>query len=112
MKKHIREILILFLSLLFLFIDHRLTLGVLLGYPFAVIHLWLIQKRYNSLNADKPSSLIVFGGSYLGIFLLIIPLMIAVLLPQYFNFIGVLAALVMNRIVMIIEAVISIRESK
>ncbi len=111
MKKYIREILILFLSLLFLFIDHRLTLGVLLGYPFSVIHLWLINKRYRSLDAERPSSFIVFGGSYLGIFLLVIPLVIAVLLPQYFNFIGVLIALMMNRIVMIVEAVISIRES-
>ena len=91
------------LGFVFLFIDHRISAGIVTGFIFALINYKLIERRYQ--NLDKVS-ISTYLGIFLSTFVLIIPLFISVLFPAYLNWIGVLIGLLTIKASIIVKAVL------
>ena len=85
-----------------LFIDFRLTLGVLLGYGGSFLNIKIIEHRYKHL---EDVNVFTYLGIYISISALVIPILIGVLLPRYFSWLGVLIGLLLNKVSLIIDAV-------
>ena len=92
---------VLILGLLFLFIDFRLSVGLICGFAFAYLNYKLIEHRYN--NLDKVS-VFTYLGIFLSTFVLMVPLIISFLLPQLLSWAGVLIGLLVIKAGIIIRA--------
>lgn len=101
-KKFIEDLLIaIVISLIFLFIDYKISIGVLVGYGFSYLNYKLIEYRYNHLESYNAS---FFLGTLVCILVLAIPLIISFLIPSVLNWIGVMIGLLIIRTRLIIEA--------
>lgn len=101
-KRFVSEaIIVLVLALLLLFLDYKISLGVILGFIFSVLNYRLIEYRYMNMDAYNALSIL---GSLICILLLGIPLLISFLLPNIFSYIGVMIGLLVIKVKLIIEA--------
>ena len=101
-KKFISEAIIsLVLTLLFLFLDYKISLGIVLGFIFSILNYRLIEYRYQNLDSYN---IWVVIGSLICILLLGIPLLISFLLSNIFSYIGVMIGLLIIKVKLIIEA--------
>lgn len=96
-------VLSLLIAAIFLLIDYKISLGVLLGFTFSFLNYRLIEYRYNRL--EKYNSWVILGALF-STSLLAVPLVISFLLPSIFNYIGVVVGLLVIKVKLIIEAVI------
>ena len=85
-------------SLVCLFFDWRITTGILIGLVSSLVYFYLLVKSYR-VNEDGTLS----KGSGLTlifrILVLAIPLLIACLLPEYFNVFGAFGGVMVFRII-------------
>lgn len=88
-------------SIIFLFINFRFSIGIMAGYLFSILNYKIIEYRYN--NVEIVSFLIVFGA-LISTFVLVVPLIVSFLIPNIMNYIGVIIGLMINRTRIIIEA--------
>lgn len=103
-KSFFSELLLsLLIALVFLLINYKISLGVLLGFTFSFLNYRLIEYRYNHL--DTYNSWVVLGALF-STMVLAVPLMISFLLPNIFNYIGVMIGLLVIKVKLIIEAVV------
>ena len=93
----------LLLSILFIFMDKKISLGILLGFLFSFLNYRLIEYRYTNLDTYNVLAVL---GSLICITLLGIPLLISFLLPNVFNYVGVMIGLLIIKVKLIIEAFI------
>lgn len=96
-------VLSLLIAAILLLIDYKISLGVLLGFTFSFLNYRLIEYRYNHL--EHYNSWVILGALF-STSLLAVPLVISFLLPNIFNYIGVVVGLLVIKVKLIIEAVI------
>lgn len=99
----IEFLIALLLSIVFILIDKRISLGILLGFLFSFLNYRLIEYRYKNIDTYNVLAIL---GSLICIALLGIPLLISFLLPNIFNYIGVVIGLLIIKVKLIIEAFI------
>lgn len=101
-KRFVSEALIVvLLALLFLFLDYKISLGIILGFIFSMLNYRLIEYRYKNMDTYNIWSIL---GSLICILILGVPLLISFLLPNIFNYIGVMIGLLIIKTKLIIEA--------
>lgn len=104
-RKYIEDLLIaVIISIIFLFIDYKISIGVLVGYLFACLNFKLIEYRYNHLETYNVWFII---GTIIGIGILALPLLLSVLYPSFMSWIGVFIGLMIIRTRIIIEAILN-----
>lgn len=91
----------LFLAVAFLFINFRISIGIIVGYAFSYLNYKTIEYRYNNLEVVN---IFTYLGSLLSVGVLILPLVISFLIPTVLNWIGVVIGLLINKIRLIIGA--------
>lgn len=89
------------ISLIFLFIDHRVSVGLLFGFLCSVLNYKLIEFRYSRM---KKYSRWIYLGIFAGILILTLPLLFSFLFPDVMNWIGALAGLLAVKISLYIKA--------
>ena len=99
----IEFLIALLLSIVFILIDKRISLGILLGFLFSFLNYRLIEYRYKNIDTYNVLAIL---GSLICIALLGIPLLISFLLPNIFSYIGVVIGLLIIKVKLIIEAFI------
>jgi len=101
-KKYFEDFCVsLIIGIVFLFIDFRVSSGVIIGYFFSIINYKMIEYRYNHLESVDAFTYI---SIFLSIGMLALPILISVLLPNLLSWIGVTIGLMINRTRLIIEA--------
>lgn len=103
-KKFIEDFVIaIILSIIFLFVDYKISVGVIVGYMFAYLNYKLIEYRYKDLTRYTPGFMI---GSILCILVLALPLLMSFIYPNLMSWIGVVMGLMIIRTRLILEAFI------
>ena len=101
-KEFLLDLLIaVILGVIFLFIDSKISLGIIVGYLFSILNFKLIELRYNGL---ETYNILAVLGSIFSIAVLAIPLVISFLIPNIMSYIGVFIGLMILRTRLIIEA--------
>ncbi|SJZ39697.1 ATP synthase subunit I [Anaerorhabdus furcosa] len=82
-----------------LFFGYRFSLGVLVGTIISILHLYRLERNI-TLGLENKKKI----GGWIFMFLtdlilLAIPLMLAVVLPQFFDFIGAAVGLLLNKVI-------------
>jgi len=100
-KKFFEDFLVsLIIGIIFLFIDNKISIGILVGYGFSIINYKMIEYRYYHL---EKVTIFTYIGIFLSIGVLVLPLMISFIFPGLFSWIGVAIGLFINRTRLIIE---------
>lgn len=103
-KKFIEDFIIaIVLSIIFLFVDLKISVGIIIGYGFSYLNYKLIEYRYKDLNKYTPGFMI---GSIICILVLALPLLASFIYPKLLSWIGVMIGLMIIRTRLIIEAFI------
>ena len=89
--------------IIFLFIDFKISIGVLFGYAFSLLNYKAIEYRYTDIEKKKDYFALLKA---LSISLLVIPLLISFLLPNIISFIGTAIGLFIIKIIIIVNAFI------
>lgn len=92
-------LLVLLLTIIFLFIDFKISLGIIVGHLFSLINYYLIILRYRDLSKVSAFTIISIIFSTL---VLVIPIMLAFLLPDIISWIGVIIGLLVLKMSIII----------
>ena len=104
-RKYLEDsLIVLVLSIILLFADYKLSIGIVFGFLFSILNFKIIEYRYNHLETYGP---LFFIGSLVSIMVLAIPLVLSFIYPSFMNYIGVVIGLMILRIRLIIEAFIS-----
>ena len=98
------SLIVLILSIILLFLDYKISIGVVVGYLFSILNYKFIEYRYNNLETYSP---LFFVGSFVSIMILAIPLVLSFIYPNFMSYIGVVIGLMILRTRLIIEAFIS-----
>lgn len=85
-------------------IDWRVAIGIILGYLFSLVHSWVLKLRFGSLNPTRVK-LGAYLGVLFGLIVLAIPMLIAMLLPQFVHFFGVFIGLVYQKYTLYVQAI-------
>ncbi len=85
-------------------IDWRVAVGIILGYLFSLVHSWVLKLRFGSLNPTRVK-LGAYLGVLFGLIVLAIPMLIAMLLPQFVHFFGVFIGLVYQKYTLYVQAI-------
>lgn len=94
-------IIISIIAAVFLFLDFRVSLGMFLGLLSFYLYLNIMTFNMTSLlNGRKASKGILVLVHILDLLILILPLLLASLLPNLFNIFGVFTGLMINRILL------------
>lgn len=104
MNKHIYLISLLvsiIASLICLFFDWKISLGIILGVISSFIYFYALNKSYK-LNDDGTINRGGFILFIVRILIIAFPLLIACLLPNVFNIFGAFGGVMLFRIVMIV----------
>lgn len=91
------------LIIIFLFIDFKISIGMLLGYGFSLLNYKAIEYRYTDIEKKKRYFVLL---KILSTSLLVIPLLISFLIPNYINFIGTAIGLLIIKLIIIANAFI------
>ena len=98
------SLIVLVLSIILLFLDYKISIGVVVGYLFSILNYKFIEYRYNNLETYSP---LFFVGSFVSIMILAIPLVLSFIYPNFMSYIGVVIGLMILRTRFIVEAFIS-----
>ena len=96
-------IVVLGLVTIFLFIDFKISIGILFGYGFSLLNYKAIEFRYTDIEKKKRYFILL---KILSTSLLVLPLLISFLFPNVFNFIGTAIGLIIIKIIIIVNACI------
>ena len=91
------------LIIIFLFVDFKISIGILLGYGFSLLNYKTIEYRYTDIEKKKNYFILL---KILSLSLLVIPLLISFLIPTYINFIGTAIGLIIIKLVIVADAFI------
>lgn len=91
------------LIIIFLFIDFKISIGILLGFGFSLLNFKVIEYRYTDIEKKKKYFILL---KILSSFLLVLPLLISFLIPNYINFIGTAVGLLIIKLVIVTNAFI------
>ena len=91
-------------GIIFLFFDFRVTLGVLLGYAFSLLHQRFLEYRMDAVLKNREVTSWTYFGNILSLLLLAVPLLIPFLLPQVFHWAGALIGLLYRKYYLYISA--------
>ena len=97
------SIAVIGISLIFLFIDHRVSVGLLFGFLCSVLNYKLIEFRYKRM---MKYSKWIYLGIFAGVLILVIPLFVSILFPDVMNWIGAFIGLMSIKIGLYLEAFI------
>lgn len=98
LKKKLVLIVIILVSAI---IDWRISVGIIVGYPFSLLHSWLLKARFSSLTTHKAG----LNKAGLGLLVLAMPMLISMLLPQYVHFIGVFIGLIYEKYSLYVQSI-------
>ena len=104
MKTQKRYMVFFIMIAIFAIYDYRISLGIVLGYLFSLIHSKLIASRFNALFDNQRVKTTVYFGFLLDLIVLCIPIAIAMLLPKIFHFFGVFIGLMFEKYSLYFEA--------
>lgn len=86
------------LSIVFLFVNFKYSISILVGTLFSILHLFKLEKDIDSLLANRVSK-----GSYfrfmLNMLILMCPFILTVIFPESLDFIGCFIGLVINKVI-------------
>ena len=103
-KAFLNEFLIvLLITLVFMFINYKISFGIILGFIFSILNYRYIEYRYKNLDTYDFSFIL---KTFLSISLLLLPLLISFLFPDILSYVGVMIGLLVIKIGIIIEAII------
>lgn len=108
LKKYFRYALLITLILVFLFIDRKISLGILLGYLFFYLNQRFLRFRIDNLLKASKVSFLTYLASIIGFILLIIPIFISFIYPNIFSWIGVFIGLIYEKIYLYISSFIGV----
>ena len=94
----------LILGLIFLFIDYKIAIGIVVGNIFSFLNYKTIEYRFNNLESVN---IFTYLGTFLSIAVLILPLIVSFLIPNIMSWIGVTIGLLINKIRLYIGAFIN-----
>lgn len=81
---------------IFLFIDWRISTGIVLAYPFSYFQSKLITLRFTK-PAEGGRALLVAFGFFIDLLILAVPMIITGFFNEYFSFIGVFIGLIFEK---------------
>ncbi|MBQ1508378.1 MAG: ATP synthase subunit I [Erysipelotrichaceae bacterium] len=99
-----REIPIIVVGAIALLFDFRITLGILLGLVFSVLHQRFLEYRTDRILSAASVGVLAYLGSLLSLLLLALPLLISFLLPGVFHWGGVFVGLMYRKFVLYFES--------
>lgn len=90
----------LFVSIICAFFDWKISMGILIGLLASFLYFFLLNDQFKIEDGQiSKGGVLGFG---LRIIVLALPLLVACLLPQYFNIFGAFAGVMVFRIIMMI----------
>ncbi len=105
-ERRVSALTAIILAVIMYFIDFRISTGIILGYLASIFHLYLITiSMDNMLKSGRVNMFIVMLGSMLRYVIIAFPLVIALILPQYFNIFGAAGGFILYKVVLIAFAV-------
>ncbi|MEA5026821.1 MAG: ATP synthase subunit I [Erysipelotrichaceae bacterium] len=91
-----------------LFVDFRISTGIVLGFSFSILHLFLLARSVDGiLTGKKGNFLFVLISSLFRYAVIALPLIIALLYSDYFNVFGAVAGFLVYKLVLVMFAVIN-----
>ena len=107
-KKYIEELILGIIILLFVIVDYKIALGILIGFLFALINKKLLTYRINHLMESKKVSLLARFGGFISILLLSIPLLLSFLYPNILSWIGAFIGLLFDKLFLYLKTFIGV----
>ena len=94
------------LAVIMYFIDFRISTGIIFGYLASTFHLYLITVSMDKmLQKRQVNVFLVLLGSMLRYVIIALPLVIALIFPQYFNIFAVASGFILYKVVLLVFAV-------
>ena len=88
-----------------LFVKWQIATGIVLGCIFASLYGKILERRFSALLSNHADSKVVtIVGTIISFMLLAMPILIAFLLPEIFNFLGVFIGLIYRKYFIYLEA--------
>ena len=103
---HISEICGLVIAALFCFFNWRISSGVILGMVFFRVYFFLLSASMSEAMSEQsasPGTILIYSVGRM--VAMALPLLIGVLLPQYFHIIGCFIGFMIFKIAAVIAAV-------
>ena len=110
MPKEVRyaAITALILTIVTMFIDRRISAGIVLGHLFSMLHLFLLTKTADAIFDQKHINFFAFSLSTLIRYAIIaLPLVISFLYPSYFNIFASVLGFTIYKFVIVAFAIIN-----
>ena len=94
----------LVLAVVFAFIRWQIAVGVLLGLVFYQLYFFLLTRHMNEVISEGAANgkMLTILPKMVRLFVLFCPFLVAYLLPEYVNFIGVTIGLLMFKFCMVV----------
>jgi len=94
----------LVLAVVFAFIRWQIAVGILLGLGFYQLYFFLLTMHMNEVisAAEENGKILTIWPKMVRLFVLFFPFLVAYLLPEYVNFIGVTIGLLMFKFCMFV----------
>ena len=108
MNKKIKYYILLGILLISLVINYHITLGFILGYIFYIIYQKILILRIDYIIKANKVDIIIYLINLFGLILLAIPLLISMLYPQIFHWLGVFMGLVFDKLFIYINSFIGV----
>ena len=99
-------VIALIVSGIFVFVDIKITYGILLSALFSMINLLLLSASMKKvISNSQPAYGLMIAGNMIRFTLLFVMMFIAYKLPNYFSMIGVAIGLTLFMIALLIDAI-------
>jgi len=94
----------LVLAVVFAFIRWQIAVGILLGLGFYQLYFFLLTMHMNEVisAAEENGKILTIWPKMVRLFVLFFPFLVAYLLPEYVNYIGVTIGLLMFKLCMFV----------
>lgn len=89
---------------IFAIIDWRIAVGIIIGYPFSLLHSWLLKIRFSNITTAKPR-VVVYLGTIVSMLIFACPMLISMLMPQFVHFFGVFIGLIYHKYFLYVQAI-------
>ena len=99
-----REIPIIVVGAIALLFDFRITLGLLLGFAFSLLHQRFLEYRTDRILSSASVGVLAYIGGVLSLLLLALPLLLSFFLPGVFHWGGVFVGLMNRKFVLYFES--------
>jgi len=100
----ITSLLALLVTIISFLFNYKFALGVLLGFGFSMLYLYVLELSYRNLDSDYEVNFFHYLLVFIRFILLALPMLIACLLPNVFNVIGSFIGLILFKLSLLIIA--------